>query len=78
MTQHLRRTARELDTTIVVVLHDIDVAGHYADLICAVKDGQVLRYGPPSELFTDEVLTRVFETPARVMDGPSGPLTVYY
>ncbi|MCM3781177.1 iron ABC transporter ATP-binding protein [Microbacterium hydrocarbonoxydans] len=78
MMKHLRRAAEELRRTIVIVLHDINFAGHYADRICAMKDGEVVEFGTPSEIMTDEVLTRVFDTPVRVIDGPSGPLAVYY
>lgn len=78
MMQHLRRAAEELERTIVIVLHDINFAGHYADRICAVKDGAAVEFGTPGEILTDEVLTRVFDTPVTVIDGPNGPLAVYY
>ncbi|WP_424936190.1 MULTISPECIES: ABC transporter ATP-binding protein [Bacteria] len=78
MMRHLRRAAEELGRTIVVVLHDINFAGHYADRICAMKDGCVVEFGTPEEIMTDEVLTRVFDTPVRVIEGPAGPLAVYY
>ena len=78
MMKHLRRAAVELGKTIIVVLHDINFAGHYADRICAVKHGEVVEFGSPGEIITDEVLTRVFDTEVRVVQGPSGPLAVYY
>lgn len=78
MMQHLHRAAVELGRTIVIVLHDINFAGHYADHICAVKDGKVIEFGTPAEIMTDEVLSRVFDTPVQVIDGPRGPLAVYY
>ncbi|WP_269937498.1 iron ABC transporter ATP-binding protein [Arthrobacter sp. HY1533] len=74
----LQRAAAELGRTIVVVLHDINFAAHYADHICAVKDGLVVEFGTPAEIMTDEVLSRVFDTPVQVIDGPRGPLAVYY
>ena len=78
MMRHLRRAATELGRTVVIVLHDINFAGHYADRICAMKDGRVVEYGTPEEIMTDDVLTRVFETPVEVVDGPRGRLAVYY
>ncbi len=78
MMKHLRRAAEELGRTVVIVLHDINFAGHYADHICAMKDGEVVEFGTPEEIMTDEVLSRVFDTPVTVVDGPSGPLAVYY
>ena len=78
MMQMLHRAAQELGRTIVVVLHDINFAGHYADHICAVKDGVVTEFGTPEVIMTDEVLSRVFDTPVQVIEGPRGPLAVYY
>ena len=78
MMKHLRRAAEELGRTIVIVLHDINFAGHYADRICAMKDGAVVEFGTPGEIMRDDVLTRVFDTGVQVVDGPSGPLAVYY
>ncbi|EKU47599.1 ATP-binding cassette domain-containing protein [Brevibacterium sp. LS14] len=78
MMQHLRRAATEMGRTIVIVIHDINFAGHYADHICAVKNGKVAEFGTPEEIMTAEVLTRVFDTPVDVVDGPRGRLAVYY
>ncbi|KSU66064.1 iron ABC transporter ATP-binding protein [Arthrobacter sp. NIO-1057] len=78
MMQHLKRAAQELNRTIVIVLHDINFAGHYADYICAMKHGKVVQFGSPEQIMQDEILTEVFETPVNVVPGPNGPLAVYY
>ncbi|MCW5253713.1 MULTISPECIES: ABC transporter ATP-binding protein [unclassified Streptomyces] len=78
MMQHLRRAAAELGRTIVIVLHDINFAGHYADRICAVKNGTVRHFGGPDEIMRDDVLTDIFDTPVEVVDGPRGRIAVYY
>ncbi|WIV43848.1 iron ABC transporter ATP-binding protein [Glutamicibacter nicotianae] len=78
MMQHLHRAARELNRTIVIVLHDINFAGHYADYICAMKQGKVEHFGTPAQIMQDEILSEVFETPVNVVPGPNGPLAVYY
>ncbi|WP_159610884.1 ABC transporter ATP-binding protein [Glutamicibacter sp. JC586] len=78
MMQHLKRAAAELNRTIVIVLHDINFAGHYADYICAMKHGKVVQFGTPEQIMQDEILTEVFETPVNVVPGPNGPLAVYY
>ena len=78
MMRRLKDAARDLGRTIVVVLHDINFASHYSDHIIAMKEGGVVEAGPVPEIMTDEVLTRVFNTPVQVIDGPNGPLAVYY
>lgn len=78
MMRHLHRAATELGRTIVVVLHDINFAGHYADRVCAMKDGAVVAFGTPDEIVQPGVLTEIFDTPVEVIEGPRGPLAVYY
>ncbi|MGO1885014.1 MAG: iron ABC transporter ATP-binding protein [Citricoccus sp.] len=78
MMKQLRRAADELGRTVVIVLHDINFASRYADWILAMNDGQVTEFGPPSEIITDDVLSRVFSTPVRVIDGPECRLAAYY
>lgn len=78
MMRLLRRAAAELGRTVVIVLHDINFASHYADHICAVKDGRVVRFGSPEELMRDEVLTDIFDTQVQVVEGPRGRIAVYY
>ncbi|PZX48582.1 hypothetical protein LX76_04238 [Cereibacter changlensis] len=41
------RAARELSRTVVVVLHDINMASACSDRIVAIKDGRILRRRPP-------------------------------
>ena len=62
----------------MIVLHDINFAAHYADRIVAMGDGQVVETGTPAEILCPEVLERIFKTPCSVVDGPHGPLAVYY
>ena len=78
MMQHLRRAAEELGRTIVVVLHDINFAANYSDLICAVKDGAIVEFGPPSYIMDPARLSAIFGTPVNVFQCPSGPFAVYF
>ena len=78
MMKHLHRAARELGKTIVIVLHDINFAGHYADHICALKKGEVVALGTPEEIMVPETLSAIFNTPIDVIDGPRGLLACYF
>lgn len=78
MMQQLRRAADELGRTIVIVLHDINFAAAYSDLIVAMDGGRVVRMGSPSDIIRDDVLTEVFKTPVTVVAGPMGPFAIYH
>lgn len=56
--------------TIVMVLHDLNVAGRYADHLVAVRQGQVVAAGSPSEIVTPELVGNVFGLEAQVIDDP--------
>lgn len=57
----LRRMADELGKTVVLVLHDINFASCYADAIVAMRDGQVVRHGPPCEVVTPGALAEIYD-----------------
>ncbi|MCT2025949.1 iron ABC transporter ATP-binding protein [Dermabacter hominis] len=78
MMQQLRRASDELGRTVVIVVHDINFAAHYADHIIAMNDGKVTVQGSPTEIVCGETLSRVFKTDVDVVDGPRGPLAVYF
>lgn len=78
MMQHLRSAAEEFGRTIIVVLHDINFAARYADYICAVKDGKIVQFGRTEEIMNDDILSDIFNTEIKVIDGPYGLLACYH
>jgi iron complex transport system ATP-binding protein len=66
MMRMLRGMADELGRTIVLVVHDVNVASSYSDRIVAMRDGQVVAAGPTEELMTPELLRRVFDVEVAV------------
>jgi iron complex transport system ATP-binding protein len=56
--------------TVVMVLHDLNVAGRYADRLVALREGRVVAAGPPSEIVTPELVRNVFGLESRVIDDP--------
>ena len=62
----LRRLVTERNLTIIVVMHDINIAAQFADTVVAMRDGQVVQHGPVAEVVTAPILTELYQTPARV------------
>lgn len=56
--------------TIVIVLHDLNLACRYADRIVAMKDGAIIAEGVPSEVVTAEVITKVYGLDCEVVPDP--------
>ena len=68
----LRRLAALHGYTVVVVTHELNLAGEYADQIVLLQRGRTLRVGPPANVLQRELLEQVFQTPLSVELGPSG------
>ncbi|WP_449486439.1 heme ABC transporter ATP-binding protein [Streptomyces avidinii] len=63
---------------VVVVLHDLGLAAAYADRVAVLHDGRIAAEGPPSEVFEDGLLSRVYRQPVEVLAHPrtGAPLVV--
>jgi iron complex transport system ATP-binding protein len=61
MMELLRRLAREKEKTIVVTLHDLDMAVKYADDMVFMKDGSIVASGPPGSVLSESLLKAVYE-----------------
>jgi len=68
----LRRLAAANRYTVVVVTHDLNLAGQYADLVALFQKGKCLRVGTPAAVFHRELLEQVFQTSLTVELGSSG------
>lgn len=42
--------------TIIMVLHDINQAAYYSDVIVAMKDGKIITSGTPDEVINSSVI----------------------
>jgi iron complex transport system ATP-binding protein len=56
--------------TIVLVLHDLNLACRYAHHLIAMRGGSVVTEGTPAEVMTTEVVEEVFGLRARIIDDP--------
>lgn len=68
----LRRLASENRYTVVVVTHELNLAGEYADQVVLLQRGKCLRVGPPATVYQRELLEQVFQTSLSVEVGASG------
>ena len=57
-------------TTIVMVLHDINLAARYADHLFAVREGRLIASGAPGDIMTSELVREVFDLDAIVIPDP--------
>jgi iron complex transport system ATP-binding protein len=70
--ESLRRLAAQNRYTVVVVTHELNLAGEYADQVVLMQKGKCLRVGPPATVLQREILEQVFQAPLSVEITPSG------
>ena len=66
----LTRMARKKDITVIMSLHEIDLAEKVADRILTVKGNQQYGYGAPGEIFEENAIRKLYD----IEDGYFDPL----
>lgn len=59
-------------TGVLLVLHDLNLAAAFADRVVMLKDGRLIEEGLPSDVFTNQVLSRVYDTKILVQSLANG------
>ncbi|WP_026672281.1 ABC transporter ATP-binding protein [Alkalihalobacterium bogoriense] len=61
---------RKYGTTIVMVLHDINLSARYADYIFALHKGKLVTEGEPSKVITSDLIEDIFGLHCTVISDP--------
>jgi len=66
----IRRLSRLRDLTVVIVLHDLNLASEYCDRLILMDKGKIKRVGTPEEVLDYHVIEEVFKTVVIVEKNP--------
>ncbi|RZU30420.1 ABC transporter ATP-binding protein [Blastococcus saxobsidens] len=69
----LDRLRRQDGLTVLSTLHDLTLAGQYADRLTLLSEGRVAAHGTPTEVLTPTALATHYGARAQVVAGPDGP-----
>lgn len=64
------RMHAELGRTVIMVLHDLNLAIRYSDQLVVMSEGAIVASGPPQDIITSELLLEVFGLEASVIPDP--------
>jgi iron complex transport system ATP-binding protein len=67
---------RDDGLTVLATMHDLSVAGEYADRLVLLAGGEVVADGVPRDVLTEELLARYYKARVRVVDDGRGPIVV--
>src|SRR5690606_28021052 len=60
---------RDPGLTVVATMHDLSIAGEYADRMLLLAQGRVAAVGKPREVLTEELLSHHYGARVRVIEG---------
>ncbi len=66
----IRDLAAHKELAVLMVLHDLNLAGMYADRIALLVEGRIEAVGTPTEVLTEANLGRVYDIAVRVIPHP--------
>jgi iron complex transport system ATP-binding protein len=67
---------RERSLTVLSVVHDLTLAGQFADRLLVLDDGRIAVTGDPASVLRDDVLARHFGAGLHVLTTPAGERVV--
>lgn len=74
----LRQLNDELGLTVLMVIHDLNLASEYCDHLLLFNDGKIFTQGKPDEVLAFETIEEVYKTPVIVRTNPySGKPVVF-
>lgn len=59
---------RKFNKTIVMVLHDLNMASRYSDHLIGMVDGKIIAQGSPEKIMTEDCLKRIFGFSAKIIN----------
>jgi iron complex transport system ATP-binding protein len=68
----MRSLIKEKGASMVMAMHDLNLALRYSDKVMALKDGTVYGFGPTEEIITEKMIKDVYNVDSEIHDGPKG------
>lgn len=76
--KNIRRLSREMNKALVVVIHDINFAACYSDIIIALKKGKIVAQGSVEQVIQADILQSIYETPFNIVEIDGQRMCTYY
>lgn len=72
------RARADAGRTVIMAIHDLDIALRHADDIVAIRQGRLLAAGPVAETMTEALLAELYDVTARLSHDADGPVIRFH
>ncbi len=66
----LKKLNKKLNLTVIMVLHDLNLASEYCDRLSLINEGRICKLGTPKEVLDFKIIEEVYKTVVIVEDNP--------
>ncbi|MEM7286338.1 MAG: ATP-binding cassette domain-containing protein [Actinomycetota bacterium] len=77
-TRQIRRLADDFDKTVVVVLHDVNIAAHHAERLVALRNGRVVLDGAPGDVINPDGIQALYDLDLPVSEIDGRPAALHF
>lgn len=74
----LKKLVEEQNKTIILVVHDINIASTFADYIIAMKNGEIIESGLTEDIINNEILYKIYEINFQIENFKNKKFCLYY
>lgn len=68
----LMELVHKLERTVVIALHDLNIAAMYCDTLAVMQAGRIVAMGTPEKILTPDLIRQVYGVHARVLQDENG------
>lgn len=74
----LKKLVKEHNKTIILVVHDINIASTFADYIVAMKNGEIIESGLTENIINNEILYKIYDINFQIENFKNKKICLYY
>lgn len=76
--QRIKSLNQQKNLTVIMVLHEVNLASSYADYLITLKDGRIRHTGTPSTVLTSDMLAEIYQLDAEILHRQGYPPAVLF
>ncbi|GAB2995407.1 ABC transporter ATP-binding protein [Psychrosphaera aestuarii] len=74
----LMQKLQEFDGSVVLTIHDLNMASYYCDYLVLLDKGEVVKFGTPKEVLTKALISKTYQVETEIRSSESGAPHLYF